>query len=217
MGGLIPQRGVVKILSRAENMVKMAVDALKIKRVRLSEGMTMKIARMTFVLGLFWVTACAAEEMRACFTPGEDCTDEIVSEIDQAEKSILMQAYGFSSPPIAHALMNAHGRGVDVRVILDKSQRKQKCVCDGVSCVAIISYAGIPVLIDTIKGIAHNKVMVIDGKKVITGSFNFTKSAQKRNAENVVVITSEEMAAKYTNNWHKREERSVEYEPSGCE
>jgi phosphatidylserine/phosphatidylglycerophosphate/cardiolipin synthase-like enzyme len=67
------------------------------------------------------------------------------------------------------------------------------------------------VVIDDKHNIAHNKVMVIDGERVITGSFNFTTSAEKNNAENLLVIDDPELAVKYTANWKKHERHAVPY------
>jgi phosphatidylserine/phosphatidylglycerophosphate/cardiolipin synthase-like enzyme len=61
-----------------------------------------------------------------CFTPGENCTDTIVNAVARAKRTILAQAYSFTSAPIAKALLDAHKRGVQVQVILDKSQRSDK-------------------------------------------------------------------------------------------
>jgi phosphatidylserine/phosphatidylglycerophosphate/cardiolipin synthase-like enzyme len=91
----------------------------------------------------------------------------------------LVQAYSFTSAPIAKALLNAHKRGVKVEVILDRSQKTQKY-----SSATFLYNVGIPVKIDAQHTIAHNKVMIIDGETVITGSFNFTKPADENNAEN---------------------------------
>jgi phosphatidylserine/phosphatidylglycerophosphate/cardiolipin synthase-like enzyme len=82
--------------------------------------------------------------------------------------------------PIAKALLDAHKRGVQVQVILDKSQRTEKY-----SSADFLANQGVPTLIDANHAIAHNKVIVIDGEIVLTGSFNFTKAAQEKNAENV--------------------------------
>lgn len=71
--------------------------------------------------------------------------------------------------------------------------------------------AGIPVWIDSKPAIAHNKVMIIDEKEVITGSFNFTDAAQKRNAENVVFITDIKLAEEFIENWQNREHHSIPY------
>jgi hypothetical protein len=69
--------------------------------------------------------------------------------------------------------MEANKRGVKVQVILDKSQRTEKY-----SSATFFQNEGIPTFVDEIHGLAHNKVMVIDGRIVITGSFNFTKAAE---------------------------------------
>ena len=74
-----------------------------------------------------------------------------------------------------------------------------------------IADTGIPVWIDSKPAIAHNKVMIIDEKEVITGSFNFTDAAQKRNAENVVFITDIKLAEEFIENWQNREHHSIPY------
>ena len=137
------------------------------------------------------------QDLHAFFSPNGGCTDAVVSAIDQAKKSVLVQAYSFTSAPIAQALVNAKKRGVDIHVILDKSQRSERY-----SGATYLANEGIPVSIDSEHRIAHNKVMIIDGQTVITGSFNFTKSAESGNAENVLLILhAPELASKYTENW----------------
>lgn len=143
-----------------------------------------------------------------CFTPGQDCTGLIVESIDGARIEILMQAYSFTSAPIAEALVRAKKRGVDVRAILDKSQRAERY-----TGATFLGNAGIPVLIDERPAIAHNKVMVLDGSTVITGSFNFTKAAQEKNAENVLILRDEALAHRYGDNWRSRAKVSVAYAP----
>jgi phosphatidylserine/phosphatidylglycerophosphate/cardiolipin synthase-like enzyme len=110
-----------------------------------------------------------------CFSPCGNCTDTIIQELDSAQTEILVQAYSFTSAPIASALVRAHKRGVSVKVILDKSQKK-----DGYSSATFLHNAGIPTFIDSAHAIAHNKIMIIDSETVITGSFNFTKAAEKK-------------------------------------
>jgi phosphatidylserine/phosphatidylglycerophosphate/cardiolipin synthase-like enzyme len=131
----------------------------------------------------------------------------VVKELGAAKSNVLVQAYSFTSASIAKALVEAHKRGVDVRVILDKSQRTEKY-----SSADFVQHAGIPIWIDAKHAIAHNKIMVIDGETVITGSFNFTKAAESNNAENLLVIRSPELATKYTANWKAHLEHSEKYE-----
>lgn len=134
-----------------------------------------------------------------CFTPGGDCTDLIVTTIASAKNELLVQAYSFTSAPIAKALVDAKNRGIHVRVILDKSQFSEKY-----SSAKFLEHENIPVWKDSKVAIAHNKVMIIDSEIVITGSFNFTKSAQFKNAENLLVIHDKKLAEKYKNNWYLR-------------
>ena len=102
-----------------------------------------------------------------------------------AKASVLVQAYSFTSAPIAKALLAAHKRGVQVQVILDKSQKSEKY-----SEADFLVNVGIPTKIDAKHAIAHNKIMIIDGQTVISGSFNFTTAAEEHNAENLLVIRS---------------------------
>ncbi len=160
------------------------------------------------LLALFVFAPAAAEtKLEVCFTPGDECTDVIVREIGAAKKTLLVQAYTFTSAPIAKAIVDAKKRGVDVRVILDKSQRTERY-----SAADFLANAGVPTWIDMCCAIAHNKVMVIDGETVITGSFNFTRAAQEKNAENVLVLRDPELAARYAENWQRHLATSERYE-----
>jgi phosphatidylserine/phosphatidylglycerophosphate/cardiolipin synthase-like enzyme len=141
------------------------------------------------------------------FSPGGGCTDAIVGEVNKAKNEILVQAYSFTSQPIAKALVDAHKRGVRTEIILDKSQRGEKY-----SAADFTAHMGVPTYIDSAHAIAHNKIMVIDQETVITGSFNFTKAAEERNAENVLIIRSKELAKEYVDNWNKHKAHSEKYE-----
>jgi phosphatidylserine/phosphatidylglycerophosphate/cardiolipin synthase-like enzyme len=111
------------------------------------------------------------------FSPGGGCADAIVAQLQAARKSIDVQAHPLISTPIAAALKQAHDRGVNVRTVLDKDAAGAKH-----SAATYLTNAGIPTWLDGEHAIAHNKVIIIDGATVITGSFNFTKTAEERNA-----------------------------------
>jgi len=148
---------------------------------------------------------------QVCFTPGQDCTGLIVGEIGRARTSILVQAYSFTSVPILSALKAAHARGVDVEVIVDKTSAKASKSGSRYSAATYLTNAGIPVWVDVQVSIAHNKVMVLDGATVITGSFNFTAAAQNHNAENLLIIRDSQLALQYRANWESRRAVSVPY------
>jgi phosphatidylserine/phosphatidylglycerophosphate/cardiolipin synthase-like enzyme len=166
-----------------------------------------------FWVGFLWGSApsVAAEvkdaTIQAYFSPNGGCTEAVVEALGHARTTVRVQAYSFTSAPIAKALVDAHTRGVRVEVVLDKSQRTEKY-----SSADFLAHAGIPTRIDAQHRIAHNKVMVIDGAVVITGSFNFTKGAEHDNAENLLIIRSKDLAAQYTRNWEAHAGHSELYE-----
>jgi phosphatidylserine/phosphatidylglycerophosphate/cardiolipin synthase-like enzyme len=145
--------------------------------------------------------------VQVCFSPKGGCTEAIVSQIDKAKSEILVQAYSFTSAPIAKALTDAFKRGVKVEAILDKSQKRERY-----TSATFVSNAGIPTYIDSKHAIAHNKIMIIDKETVITGSFNFTKAAEEKNAENLLIIKAKDLAKLYIDNWYKHKEHSEPYE-----
>ena len=141
------------------------------------------------------------------FSPHRGCTEAIIRELAAARTDILVQAYSFTSAPIAKALLDAHKRGVRIEAILDKSQRGAKY-----SSATFLANSGIPTYIDESHAIAHNKIMIIDRATVITGSFNFTKAAEERNAENILILKSPQLGSIYIENWSAHREHSERYQ-----
>ncbi len=144
--------------------------------------------------------------VQPCFTPTLKCQPLILREIQNARHSIHVMAYSFSAEPIARALAEAFKRGVEVNVIFDKSQLSNH------SKSFILEEVGISIFIDNSVAIAHNKVMIFDKKRVITGSYNYSDVAEKRNAENLIIIDNLEVAQIYLENWNKRHEASTRKE-----
>jgi phosphatidylserine/phosphatidylglycerophosphate/cardiolipin synthase-like enzyme len=141
------------------------------------------------------------------FSPHGGCTEVVVRELGLARREILLLAYGFTSRPIAQALVEAKLRGVHVEVILDHSNEG-----DPHSEMPHLVEQGLVPLIDDHHAIAHNKVVIIDGKIVITGSFNFTQHAETSNAENLLVLRHHhELATAYRKDYaaHRDHARAV--------
>jgi phosphatidylserine/phosphatidylglycerophosphate/cardiolipin synthase-like enzyme len=113
---------------------------------------------LLFGLLVFCPPYVLAAEIAVCFTPEygmtPSCTQQVVDALTGAKKSVLVQAYSFTSAPIAKALMDAQRRGVQVKVILDRSNRTTHY-----SAATFLAHAGIPVWIDARHAIAHNKIM----------------------------------------------------------
>src|SRR5262249_50856114 len=115
-------------------------------------------------------------ETRVHFSPKGGCQEAIVGEIKAARREILVQAYSFTADPLTYGLVAAKKRGVKVEVVLDRSNEVEKY-----SDLHILLEQGLEPHIDAEHAIAHNKVMIIDQRVVITGSFNFTNQAEGEN------------------------------------
>lgn len=152
-------------------------------------GRKFHTAILYILVSLMMLTASYAEEFKATgtidtyFSPRGGATEAIVKEITAAKSEILVQAYSFTSKPIAKALVDAKKRGIRIEAVLDKSQRREKY-----TSADFIAHAAIPTYIDDRHAIAHNKIIIIDRATLITGSFNFTKAAEEKNAENLLVM-----------------------------
>jgi len=141
------------------------------------------------------------------FSPKGGATDAVVNALDHTTNTVLVQAYSFTSAPIAKALVDALRREIKVQVILDHSQRTEKY-----SEADFLKHSGVPTFIDSQHAIAHNKIMILDNSVVLTGSFNFTKAAEEHNAENLLVINDPVLAKHYVENWHAHAQHSEPYE-----
>jgi phosphatidylserine/phosphatidylglycerophosphate/cardiolipin synthase-like enzyme len=122
-------------------------------------------------------------EIRPFFSPKGGCTDAIVAELKKARRELLVQAYSFTSDPLTNQLVAAKARGCHVTILLDKSNET-----DAHSDLKLFLEHKLDPLIDHDHAIAHNKVMIIDGRTLITGSFNFTNQAEHENAENLLIL-----------------------------
>jgi phosphatidylserine/phosphatidylglycerophosphate/cardiolipin synthase-like enzyme len=144
---------------------------------------------------------------RVLFSPNGGCTSGIIEEISGARRQILVQMFNFTSGPIRDALLTARRRGVNVAVILDNTVQKQ----NKFRTAHILAQGGVATFMDERHANAHNKVMIIDGETVVTGSFNYTYAAERDNAENVLIIRSSALARPYMDDWLTHQGHSVKY------
>jgi phosphatidylserine/phosphatidylglycerophosphate/cardiolipin synthase-like enzyme len=146
----------------------------------------------------------SAIQLDACFSPDGGCESRIISEIRGARKSIRVQMYLFTSKKIADALIEAAEREVDVRVVLDVSEKKQRW-----SKWRDLKKGGVKVRLDGDHATANSKVMLIDDDTVITGSYNYTKAAETKNSENIIIIKGDRaLFDKFLRNFEEHAEHS---------
>jgi phosphatidylserine/phosphatidylglycerophosphate/cardiolipin synthase-like enzyme len=133
--------------------------------------------------------AADTARVEVAFTPGDDISGLIVKRIGRANSRVQVQAYLFTDRAIANALLAARKRGVEVEIIGDAAQQQ----AGGLPFLAALQRAGARVYLNGTLAASHNKIVIVDGgggaATVITGSYNFTRAAQSKNAENVVVIS----------------------------
>lgn len=133
------------------------------------------------------------------FSPDQGATERIVRFIGEAKTTIRGAAYSFTSAPIAKALLEAHRRGVDVRMVLDKSQQSARY-----SSYTFLKNAGVPVRTNARHAIMHNKYLIVDSRNVQLGSFNYTRAAESKNAENLLILrNAPKVGKRYTADWEK--------------
>ena len=143
-------------------------------------------------------------DIKAFFSPKGGCQEAIVAELKKARREILVQAYSFTADPLTFGLVDAKKRGVTVEIVLDKSNE-----VDRYSDLHFFIENQMDAKIDHEHAIAHNKIIIIDKKVLITGSYNFTNQAEHENAENLMIIKGyPEMVTWYRENFFKHRDHS---------
>jgi phosphatidylserine/phosphatidylglycerophosphate/cardiolipin synthase-like enzyme len=160
-----------------------------------------------------WAAPLPAQgTVEVLFTPWDDAEGALLQAIRKARRSIHVQAYTFSSRNIGWALGEAKKRGVHVELLADREQ----VLKNEHSLIHLLHDSGIPVWYETRYAAAHNKVMLIDAEDpdsvIVTGSYNFTFSAQARNAENLLIFRGNApLARAYLDNWRRHRQDAVPY------
>lgn len=154
----------------------------------------------------------ATGTVEAAFTPWDDAEGALLRAVGAARKAIYVQAFLFTSRPLARALVDAHQRGVAVAVLAD---REMAAKGDN-SQIPKLAAAGIPVRLEVRYQSAHNKIVLVDPEEahnaVVTGSYNFTYSAQARNAENLLILRDNaRLARAYLANWRRHRDEAQPY------
>jgi phosphatidylserine/phosphatidylglycerophosphate/cardiolipin synthase-like enzyme len=176
----------------------------------------MRAALAAVVLACTWPctvfalqAATSTASVEAAFTPDDDIAALIVKRIAAARQSVRMQAYLFTDRRIANALLAALKRGVQVEIVGDAAQH----AAGGLPYLRALDRAGARVYLSAAHAAMHNKIVIVDGDgpaaAVVTGSYNFTPSAQSRNAENVVVLSgSRALARRFVANFEQQRQTS---------
>ncbi|WP_250981472.1 phospholipase D family protein [Rahnella sp. CG8] len=147
-------------------------------------------------------TASAGPSVQVGFSPEGSAQQLVLQTVNDARQSVRLMGYSFTSPDIAGALVEAKKRGVDVQVVLDEGGNRGKA---SVAAMNLLVNAGIPVRTVSQFKIMHDKVIIVDGQTVETGSYNYTLSAARSNSENALVLHDvPDLAQTYLTHWQSR-------------
>jgi len=151
---------------------------------------------------LFSSPAWAFPSVDVAFSPEAGAEALVLKTIDSARMSIRMAAYSFTSPQVMRKLIDAKRRGVDIKIVIDAKGNRSKA---SKAAMNLVVNAGIPLRTISTYAIHHDKYIVVDGRSVETGSFNYSQGAAKKNSENVIVIwNNPDVAANYLKHWESR-------------
>lgn len=141
-------------------------------------------------------------DVDAGFTDVKTTKAKVVQALNKANKSIYIAIFSLNEPDIIRALVDARKRGVVVQVKYDYLQSTQEVMTEALTT---LKNAGVVTSEIRMSGRSymHHKFAVIDGRMVVTGSFNWTRNASFNNWENVVIIQSEEVAKMYKAEWDR--------------
>ena len=131
--------------------------------------------------------------LQVFFCPLDDCPSELIQRLDFAQKTIDIAIYSFTLDSVSDALVEAHQRGVLVRVLFDAGQSASEFSQD-----EVLEQAGIPIKrLDLPRGLLHDKYAVFDQSVVATGSYNYSDNASRYNKENLVFISDTAIAKEF--------------------
>lgn len=128
------------------------------------------------------VTLSDGTQVFTYFSPENDILSSLLKEIGSAKKSIHFMAFSFTQDALGSAMRDRFESGIDIQGVFEERQISQYSEFERMQA------AGMSVIQDRNKGTMHHKVIVIDEETVITGSYNFSKNAEERNSENLLII-----------------------------
>ncbi|HWP60146.1 MAG TPA: phospholipase D family protein [Candidatus Acidoferrales bacterium] len=178
----------------------------------------LKPARITFLSLSLGIGAAVVESgamsVQACFSPVPGCADRILRAISSARREVLVAVYAFTNDELAQALVQAHRRGVNVQVVLDREFDQENGNSKGnfleKQGIKLRRVSGLkPPTGDKGSGLMHQKFAVLDRSIVITGSYNWTAAAEKFNHENLLLFhdaapLAEDYRSEFFRLWNKK-------------
>ncbi len=195
-----PERQTLKALVAELNPDQ---DKLNFLRSKIYELANEKATEANYKFIIEWVKSVnsallvntsISDKSNAFFSPGEECRDTIIHQINSAITRLKICVFTISDDAITHAILGAHKKGREIKVITDNDKS-----LDIGSDIERLAKEGIAVKIDNTSNHMHHKFMVVDERKLITGSYNWTQSAARYNHENIILINEAGVVKSFLN------------------
>ncbi len=145
-------------------------------------------------------------DKEVCFSPDSRCDLKLVKFIESAQKSIDVAVFDINLDSLVHQLL-VKSKKIPVRVLADRRQSKGPH-----SLVSTLVKGGVEVRIGRQRGVMHHKFTVVDGKRLETGSFNYTNHASRANQENQLYLDDPGIVARYKEQFEESWSRAKPYE-----
>jgi cardiolipin hydrolase len=145
------------------------------------------------MLSFFTKSKSAQVSNHVYFNPGETCLNAIIAGINSTQRSLNICVFTISDDRITRAILQAHRKGIKVKIITDNEK-----LYDKGSDIRELAQAGIPVRLDNTPNHMHHKFAILDDRAVLTGSYNWTRSAAQYNHENLIVSDDREMVKDFS-------------------
>jgi phosphatidylserine/phosphatidylglycerophosphate/cardiolipin synthase-like enzyme len=166
-------------------------------------------ARLTFLVAVISLSGCSPHAVQptptgtlyrteAHFSRRGGAADSVIQALNRAQKTIHVAMYSLTHAGIVDALLAAKRRGVDVALKTDKIESAGKTQA---AMIAKLQAVGVSVEVSEQARLLHHKFAVIDERYVVTGSYNWTDNAERRNRENMVILECPEMAQVFSAEW----------------
>ena len=189
-------------------------DQLNFLRSKVYELANEKITDANYRFILEWVkTANSAfvgrpsSKSEAFFSPGETCRKVIIRQINSAVKQIKICVFTISDDTVSDAIVLAHRKKVDIKIVTDNDK-----LFDEGSDVARLAAEGIDIKVDQTSNHMHHKFMVVDESSLITGSYNWTRSAARFNHENIILTKESALAKSFLKEFDRLWEVMIPYQ-----
>jgi mitochondrial cardiolipin hydrolase len=180
-------------------------DQLNFIRSKMYDLANERITATNYKLILDWVkntnsalSGRSAEKSTAYFSPGATCRQAINGQLSTAKSSLKICVFTISDDMIAQAIVAAHKRGVTIQLLTDNDK-----LFDVGSDIMQLSREGIDIKVDNTANHMHHKFLIADDTTLLTGSYNWTRSAEKFNQENIIVTNESGLVRSFLNEFDR--------------